>query len=378
MPAAGRRLLVCALLLVVAGVAQAQEHPMVVYFGTYSQRGSQGIYVYRFDPAAGTLTDTGLRAAANNASYLAIHPSGRFLYCANEDWSHPMGQASAFAVDAATGALTFLDSVSSHGGGPCYVTLDHSGRELVVANYGTGSIAALPIAADGGLGEATAVVQHHGSGPNKQRQEHPHAHSVTIDPGNRFVFACDLGCDRIFGYHLDPNGGTLAPNDPPSVSVAPGTGPRHFAFHPNGRLAWVVNEMGNSVTGFRYDAEHGALTALDTISTLPFDFTGHSTAADIHLRSDGRFLYASNRGDDSLVVFAVDGDSGHLTFVQRVSSGGKTPRNFAIDPSGKWLLAANQDGDNVVVFKVDADSGQLTPTGQTVKVPAPVCIKFLP
>jgi 6-phosphogluconolactonase len=358
--------------------AAAGEQSMTVYVGTYSQRGSRGIYVLKLDGATGTLTDTGLAQAAHNPSYLAVHPGGKFLYCVNEDGGKAHGGVTAFAIDPDTGGLSELNRVSSEGDGPCYVSLDATGRQALVANYGSGHVAALPVGPDGRLGAATAVVHHQGQGANPQRQEHAHAHSIRVDPTNRFIFACDLGLDQIRSYRLDLAGGTLAPNDPPAFAAAPGAGPRHLDWHPNGQLAFVIDELDNTLMSLRYDAAKGALTPIQTVGTLPADFHGRSSCADVHVHPNGRFVYGSNRGHDSLVVYAVDPDSGRLTYVQHVSSGGRTPRGFVIDPSGRWLLAANQDSDNVVVFAIDAAGGQLTTTGQSLHLPAPVCLKVKP
>jgi 6-phosphogluconolactonase len=249
---------------------------------------------------------------------------------------------------------------------------------VLVANYGSGSIAALPLRADGTLGEATAFAQHTGASVNQQRQEGPHAHWIDGDAANRFAFVCDLGLDQVLVYRLDAARGKLSAHDPAFASVKPGAGPRHLAFHPTGRFAYVINEMGNSVTAFAYDGERGTLTELETVPTLPAEFNGRNTTAEIEAHPSGRFLYGSNRGHNSIAVFAIASGTGRLTLVEHISTSGKTPRNFAIDPTGRWLLAANQDSDNVVVFAVDATSGRLAATGQSVEVGKPVCVKFVP
>jgi len=356
------------------------QDTMLVYIGTYSRGGSQGVYVYRFDPATGKLEATGLTAPAQNPSFLALHPSGRFLYAVNEadlKQDVPGGAVSAFAIDPRSGALTLLNRQASRGTSPCHLAVDKTGRCLLVANYGSGSIALLPIEPDGRLGAASAVVQHEGSSVDPGRQKGPHAHSCTISPDNRFAFACDLGLDKVLAYRLDPAHGTLAPNEPAWATIAPGTGPRHMAFHPNGRFAYVMSEMGSSVTAFAYNADRGVLTALQSLSALPDGFTGHSSGADIHVAPSGRFLYASNRGHDSIAIFGIDPATGKLTLVGHQPSGGHTPRNFALDPSGHFLLAANQDSNSVVVFRIDEATGLLTPTGQVETIPSPVCVTFL-
>lgn len=351
------------------------EH-VFVYIGTYTRTESEGIYVYRFDDEAGDLTALGT-AEAENPSFLALHPQHRFLYAVGEG-GKDAGAVNAFELDPLTGQLTHLNQRSSHGTSPCHLAVERDGRFVYVANYGSGTLAVYPIEADGRLGEATDVVQHEGSGPNPRRQQGPHAHSITLDRSNRFAFAADLGADRLMIYELDFNNGKLLPNTAqPYVAVAPGAGPRHFTFHPTSEYAYLINEMGNSIVAFDYDAVDGRLTELQTVPTLPEDFDGKNTCADIHVAPSGDVLYGSNRGHDSLVIYAIDRESGELTYRDHVSTGGATPRNFAIDPSGNFLLAANQDSDNVVVFRIDRDTGALTPTGHEIEVPMPVCVKFL-
>jgi 6-phosphogluconolactonase len=351
----------------------------LVYFGTYTRGESKGIYVARFDPAAGRLGQVELAAETPSPSFLAIHPNKRFLYAVSELYaaSGPKGGAvSAFAIDRATGKLTLLNKVSSRGGGPCHLAIDKTGKFIAVANYGTGSAAVMPIQEDGRLGEAAGFQQHSGSSVDPKRQQGPHAHSVNFSPDNRFLFVADLGLDRVLIYRFDAAKGTIEPNDPPFAAVKPGSGPRHFTFHPNGRFAYVINEMASTVTAFAYDARRGALREIQTISTLPKDFTGTNHTAEVLAHPSGRFLYGSNRGHDSIAVFSISA-KGTLTPVEQTSTQGKVPRNFNLDPAGAWLLAANQDSDNVVVFRIDAQTGRLKPNGEPVRVVAPVCIKFL-
>ncbi len=347
--------------------------PNFVYVGTYTQKGSKGIYVYRFDPETGALELTGVAEGVENPSFLAIHPNRRFLYAVNEQW--PEGAVSAFALDPATGALTFLNKQSSHGSSPCHVTVDDAGQYVYLANYSSGTAAVYPIQADGSLGPASDVVQHTGSGPDKRRQEGPHAHSITLSLDNRFAFVADLGIDKVMIYDIAATPGKLTPHG--EAVVSGGSGPRHFTFHPNGKFAYLINEMGNTIVAFAYDAEAGTLTELQTVSALPDIFNGRSTTADIHVAPSGKFLYGSNRGHDSLVVYAIDPATGALTYVEHVATQGQTPRNFALDPTGAFLIAANQDGNNLVVFRVDAATGKLTPTGHKIEVSMPVCVKFL-
>ncbi len=359
--------------------AQPGSGEYFVYFGTYTRQESKGIYAWRFQPATGKLTEIGLAAETPNPSFLAVHPGQRFLYAASEISNfdgRKTGAVSAFSIDPATGKLSLLNSVASHGTGPCHLAIDRTGKCLLVANYGGGNAASIPIAADGRLKEAASVMQHSGSSVNPKRQQGPHAHSVNISPDNRFAVVADLGLDQVLVYKLRVANGTLEPNDPPFAKVSPGSGPRHFAFHPDGRYAYVINELFSTVTAFRYDARRGALRELETIKTLPQDFTGDSTTAEVVVHPSGRFLYGSNRGHDSLTVFAIDRNTGKLTLVEHVPTQGRTPRNFAIDPTGGYLFAANQNSGSVVVFRIDRNTGRLTPTGDVLKVPIPVCVRF--
>jgi 6-phosphogluconolactonase len=349
----------------------------IAYVGTYTGPQSKGVYAFRFDASTGALTSLGLMAESTNPSFLALDPSGRFLYAANETSNYEgqkSGGVSAFTIDRQTGKLAFLNEVPSGGAGPCYVTLDKTGRYVLVANYDGGSVAVFPVGSDGRLGAASAFVQHTGHGVNPQRQEGPHAHAIELSPDNRFAIAADLGLDELLVYRFDPSHGTLTPNNPPFAKVEPGAGPRHLAFHPNGKFLYVINEMQSSVTAFSYDA--GALHNLGTASTLPKEFKGNNDAAEIAVHPTGRFLYGSNRGDDSIAVFSIDPVAGTLTPVEYASTRGKTPRNFAIDPTGAYLLAANQDSNSIVAFRIDARTGRLTPTGQVLEFPSPVCIVF--
>lgn len=368
-----------ALLALPLFASSAGAAELLVYFGTYtgSRSLSKGIYVSRFDTATGKLSEPNLAAETANPSFVALHPNRRFLYAVSEGSSGPRGGAvSAFAIDPKTGRLNFLNKVSSEGGGPCHLNVDKTGKNVVVVNYGTGSTAVLPIDPDGKLKEASSVIQHKGSSADKKRQEGPHAHSVNFSPDNRFAIVADLGLDQVLVYKFDAAKGAITPNDPPYASVAPKSGPRHFAFHPNGKFAYVINEMGNTVTAFTWDAHRGVLTEIQTIGTLPAGFTGSSDTAEVQVHPNGKFLYGSNRGHDSIAVFSIDPKKGTLTPIEHVSTQGKIPRNFGIDPTGSFLLAANQDSNNVVVFRIDAKTGRLTPTGQVLQVGRPVCVKF--
>jgi len=366
------------LLPVSVGLVQAQDDPsgkLRVYVGTYTGGESRGIYACELNLADGSFSEPRLAGEAKNPSFLALHPTRKHLYAVSEVGGS--GAVLAFSIDAKTGSLKELNHQPAGGAGPCHLVVDKAGKNVLVANYGGGSVAVIPIDEDGRLEKPTSVVQHKGSSVNKSRQEAPHAHSINLDAANRFAFAADLGLDKVLVYRFDSQSGKLEPNDPPSASVAPGAGPRHFAFHPSGRYAYVINEMANTITGFAYDAEKGALQEIQTIKTLPSDFTATSHTAEVQVHPTGKFVYCSNRGHDSLAIFKVDPATGRLTAAGHQSSGGKTPRNFGIDPTGKYLLSANQASNNIVVYRINADTGALTSTGHSVKVGAPVCVKFL-
>ena len=352
------------------GAAQGDS---IVYVGTYTRGPSKGIYAYRLQGSTGKLTPIGLAGETSNPSYLAVDPSQRFLYAANENNT---GNVSAFAIDPATSMLKLLNSVSSKGSGPCHISVDKTGKWLFVANYNNGSTAAYPIEADGSLGEASYVDQHTGKSVNPQRQSGPHAHIAAISPDNRFVWVADLGTDQIFSYRIDPAKG-MTPNDPPFAKIAPGSGPRHIVFRQDGKFAYVISEMAATVTVFSYDSAKGTMQDVQTISTLPEGYTGSKSGAEIALAPGGQFLYASNRGHDSIAIFKVDAAKGTLTAAGNVPSGGKTPRYFGIDPTGNYLLAAHQDSAKVVEFKIDRQTGGLTPTGETLDIGSPVCVIFV-
>ncbi len=354
----------------------------IVYVGTNTRTKSQGIYAYRFQPSAGKVSPIGLVAETPYPSWIAAHPNLQYLYAANENEFKPeRGKPSfmsAFSMDRKTGKLTLLNRASAVGQGPCHLSIDHTGKTLFLANYGSGSVASLPIQPDGKLGEAASFIQHKGSSANPQRQAGPHAHCILPSPNNRFVLTTDLGLDEVLVYRFDAAKGTLTPNEPPFAKVAAGAGARHFAFHPNKRFVYVVTEMGNTVTTFAYDDAKGTLTELQTVPTLPKDFTGRSSSAEIVVDAAGKFVYSSNRGHDSIAVFSIDSKKGTLTPVEIVPTQGKTPRNFAIDPTGRYLFAANQDSHNIVVFRIDAKTGKLTPTGTVLEAPEPTAVIFVP
>lgn len=353
----------------------------LVFVGTYTHGESRGIYTFRFDPVTGALHATGQVAEVEHPSYLAIHPGGRLLYAVNETGQfagNPGGGVSAFAIDAATGALSLLNQERSHGAAPCYVCVDPTGRCVLVANYSSGNVAVLPVEEDGRLAPASQVLQHAGQGPNPARQEGPHAHCITFDRAGRFVFAVDLGVDRVFVYQLDAVRGELRAASHPFAETHPGAGPRHIAFHPDGRFAYVINELDSTLTPFIYHGATGALTPESAVPTLPAGFTGTNHPADVHVHPSGRFLYGSNRGHDSIAIYSIDDATGQPTPLGHQSTQGRNPRGFALDPTGRFLLVANQDTGNIVTFRIDPCTGMLEPTGRETHVPTPVCLKFLP
>ena len=354
--------------------AQAAGKRYLIYIGTYTGPQSKGIYAFRFDADSGKLEPVGPAAELTRPSFLAIHPNRKYLYAVSETGTSTV---SAFAINPQSGMLTLLNTAPAKGSAACHLVVDQTGKSLLVANYGNGSVAAFRVGEDGRLSESTAQVQHSGSGPDPARQRGPHAHAVVLSSDNRFVFVPDLGLDKIFVYRLDPVQATLTAHEPPFATTPPGSGPRHFAFHPSERFAYSVNEMKSSVTAFAYDRGKGTLTSLQSISNLPEDFSGTDNSAEIEVDSAGKFVYASNRGHDSITIYRIDPKKGTLTTVDRVLTQGKTPRNFKIDPTGRYLLAANQDSGSIVVFRRDGSSGRLTPAGQTVEVGSPVCIQFL-
>jgi 6-phosphogluconolactonase len=371
-----------ALLPLCARLSGAGKAPKeyLMFFGTFTDKDSKGIYACRFRPDTGKLTPVTLAGETANPSFLAVDPTLHYLFAANAIGDYngtKSGSVSSFAIDRRSGKLTALSRVASRGPGPCYVTVDKGGKHVLVANYTGGSVAVLPVKADGKLSEASDFIQHHGSSVDPTRQGEPHAHSVVLSADNRFAVVNDLGLDKLLVYRFGPEKGTLKPNDPPAGSVKPGSGPRHFAFHPNGRFAYAINEMGNTITAFDWNGDLGTFHELQTVPTLPQGFTGENTTAEIAVHRSGRFLYGSNRGHDSIVVFAIDPAEGTLRFVEDVSTLGKEPRNFALDPTGTYLFAANQNSNTVVVFRVNQKDGRLTPAGQKFEVPSPVCVTFV-
>ena len=372
------RLLSCLLCLLVLSAARAADKAptkFMVYVGTYtSPKKSEGIYRMELDLATGKLSKPTLAGKAVNPSFLALHPTGKFLYAVGEidtlatkDKKTGGGAVNAFSLDEKTGDLTLLNQQSSEGGGPCHVVIDKAGKYAFAANYGGGNACALPIGADGKLGEATGFVQHAG-------KKRPLAHSINLDAANKFAVVADAGLDKVFVYRFE--GGMLKANDPPYAESKPGAAPRHFAFHPDGKLAYVINESALSITAFDYDGKKGTLTEVQTISTVPDGWKKGSTA-EVVVHPSGKFVYGSNRGHDSIAVFAVDVKTGKLTHVENQGKDIKEPRNFAIDPSGKYCLVANQNSHSVIVFRVNQETGKLEPTDVKVEIDQPVCVRFL-
>ena len=366
-----------------AGIEEGSKK-MLVFVGTYTGGKSEGIYTCELDPATGALEQLGVTKDAKNPSFLAIHPTKRFLYSVSEvgDYGDTgSGAVTAFALDPASGQLKMLNHQSSTSGGPCHLVVDRDGQERAGGQLRRSD---RRCAADRRRRQARAGLEHRPAyrlERRSRRQEGPHPHSINLDPAGRFAFVADLGLDKVLVYRFDPAKGTLTANDPPSVSVAPGSGPRHFAFHPSGKFAYVINEMRSTVTAFNYDAQREADGAdhqcTDTVSTLPTDFKGENTTAEVQVHPSGKFLYGSNRGHDSIAIFAIDPANGSLTALGHEPTGGRTPRNFGIDPDGKFLLAANQDSDTIHVFRIDQQTGKLAATGQSVEIAMPACVKFV-
>lgn len=358
------------------------KHATLVYVGTFTDTpaNSKGIYLFWLRTEHGdasqnrALVPLGLAAETSSPAFLALDRKRHLLFCANEINA---GTVSVFAIDPPTGKLTFLNEQSSMGSRPAHIALDQTGRNLLVANYNNGTVAVLPVAKDGRLGEATCVVQDTGISINPARQAGPHAHCVTLSPDNRFAFVSDLGIDKVMIFKFDSEHGKLIPNDPAFAEIKGGSGPRHLVFRSDGKFAYLISEMASTVTAFAYDAKSGTLKELQTLSCLPSSFKGANTAGEIGIVPSGQFLFASNRGDDSVVEFAIDSKKGTLTWMAEQSTKGKTPRYFGIAPSGNQLLVCNQDSDSMLMYGVDAGTGNVTPSDVTIHVPSPVCAVFL-
>jgi 6-phosphogluconolactonase len=360
--------------------AKTRNSSYILYVGTYTNADSKGIYGYRFNAASGQLSSLGLEAETVNPSFLTADRARTFLYAVNEVPQYmgaQGGAVTAFAIDRRSGKLSRLNDSSSRGADPCYISLDKAGHYVLVANYTGGNVAVLPILKDGRLASASVFEQDSGSGPNHERQQGPHAHWIETTADNRFALVADLGIDKILVYHFDPGSGALTPNNPPAANLEAGAGPRHLTFARNEKFAYVINELQSAITAFAYDSAQGHLQAFQTISTVPRDFHLPNTAAEIQVHPNGKFLYASNRGDDSIAAFSINQSTGHLTLIGHFKSGGKTPRHFAFDPTGTRLLVANQESSNIVVFNIDAHSGNLTETSRINNIGSPVCLLFV-
>jgi len=364
----------------------------LVYIGTYTESirfgtgkilegKGEGIYVYRMDQTSGSLERVSTTTGITNPSYLAFDSAGRFLYAVNELKTYenkPTGTISAFAVDPKTGKLEFLNKRMTHGTDPCHVLVDKKREYVFVANFMSGSVCVLPVLEDGSLGDASDFIQHQGSSIDPVRQQGAHAHAVTLDEAGRFAFVPDLGLDKVMAYRFDAKRGMLEPNEVPWVKMKPGAGPRHVAFHRSGRFAFLINELDSTLASLSYDGRRGAFKVLQVVPTIPEGYQGESTCSDVQVSPGGAFVYGSNRGHDSIVIYRINQRTGRLTFVGHQSTLGKTPRSFGVDPSGRFLLAANQDSDTVVTFQIEPKTGELLPTGHATHVPTPVCVKFLP
>jgi 6-phosphogluconolactonase len=347
-----------------------------LYVGTYAGNDAESIFIFRMDTVTGALEPVDAFKAGANPSFLTLHPSEKYLYAVNESGvsaGQPGGAVSAFSMDPQSGKLTLLNRQPSQGFSPCHLTMDRTGRFALAANYGSGSVAVFPVAADGKLSPASQVVQHTGHGTDPGRQEGPHAHSIMAAPDNRFVLSCDLGIDKVLVYGFDSAAGGLLSSG--EAVFPPGSGPRHLDFHPAGQYVYVISELKATMTALSYAAETGALTLMQTLSTLPEGYKGTKSGAEVYVHPSGKFVYGSNRGHDSIVIYSIDEATGLLTLAGHESTRGGTPRNFVIDPTGTFLLAANQDGNSIVIFRIDPQTGRLSYL-QSITVPKPVCLKF--
>lgn len=345
------------------------------YFGTYTQKTkSEGIYHARLDTGTGKLSAPELAVKTADPSFIEIHPNGKFIYAVTENNG---GAIRAFAIDQETKKLKLLNERSSGGSCPCHIAISSNGKFLFAANYTSGSATVIPINADGTLAEPSSIVKHSGSSINQDRQQEPHVHSVNLSPDDRFAFAADLGIDKIIIYKLNQDTGRLEANTPAFAKVKPGAGPRHFTFHPDGKFAYVINELDETITAYAYNAQSGALTEIQQISTLPDGFKGINWCAEVRVHPNGKFLYGSNRGHDSIVIYRIDPEKGTLKLSGFQNAGIKNPRNFCLDPSGNFCVVANQDSNTICVFRVNPETGMLEPVGSPITVETPTCVRFL-
>jgi len=367
------RVLFCAS-VAIALARGAPATDMFVYFGSHSSGPGAGFSLARFDTATGALSKPEFLLEAKEPAFFVISADGSRLYTCN---SGTPGGLSSYSVEPHTGNLTLLNRVLAGGGDTSFVSLDKSGRHVLVANYDGGSVAVFALKSDGSIGDWTGFDQHKGRGVDPVRQTHAYAHAIVLDEANRFALVPDLGVDRLYVYKFDEATGALSPNAPPYISVAPGSGPRHVRFHPNGRWVYLINEIACTIEAFNWNPKAGTLDPIQTVSTLPPDYHGLNACAELEIHPNGRFLYGANRGHDSIAVFAIDQGTGRLSLVELHPCGGRTPRNFAFDPTAKWIVLTNQDSSNAVVFQVDPNSGRLNQIGNPVPVPAPFCERFL-
>ncbi|HKZ38735.1 MAG TPA: lactonase family protein [Chryseolinea sp.] len=371
-------LLFCSILSFLGTAAQTKKE--ILYVGTFSVRGSEGIYAYTFNRAKRTLTPLQTVPSLESPSFLAIHPSGKFLYSVNRgkaDTTDHGGSVSAYGIDRATGRLSGINHRSSYGDGPCYVSVDQTGKFIFVAHYGEGTLTVLTLFKDGSLGSPSDAKKYSGKGLHKERQEGPHIHAALLSPDNKFLYVVDLGTDKIYIYEFNSAEGTLQAASTPEARVTPGAGPRHLTFHPSGDFAYLAEELTSTVAVFSVDKLSGALTILqDTVKSLPPNFTDKNSSADIHTDVSGKYLYMSNRGSNTLSIYVI-GKDGKITLVGHQNTGGKTPRNFLVDPKGEYIFVANQDTDTINLFRINQKTGRLTAVGKPVHVPSPVCLKLV-
>ncbi|MEI6845609.1 MAG: lactonase family protein [Candidatus Firestonebacteria bacterium] len=374
--------IVC-LIFVVTGIATAAEmnNNMNVYVGTYTKgTDSEGIYRFSFDLETGKAGEVKAAAEIQDPSFLAVHPNLKYLYAVSETAffkGKKTGSVSAFSVDKESGNLTLLNQQSSGGAGPCQLIVDSAGKNVLLANYTAGSFEVLPLLSDGSLGEPSCLLQQKDPAPGVELKT-SHCHSINLDLAERYAIVADLGLDRVFFYRFDSGKGQLSPNEPASLFIEEKAGPRHFAWHPSGRFGYIINELNSTITLLLWDGGKGTLSKSQTLSTIPLGFTGKNYCSEVQVHPSGKFLYGSNRGHDSIAIFAIEAETGRLTALGQEATQGEYPRNFCIEPTGQFLLAANQNSDNIVIFRIDKNTGLLKATGQKVEVLSPVCIKFLP
>lgn len=375
-----KKVLLLVFAILILSVVKGQPKKEILYVGTFSVRGSQGIYAFSFDRVKRTLKLLQTVPSLESPSYLTVHPSGKFLYSVNRgkaDASDNGGSVTAYGIDSKSGKLSGLNNRPSYGDGPCHIVIDKTGQFAFISNYGEGNLVVLPLFDDGLIGSPADAKKYTGNGPHPSRQQSPHIHSAVISPDNRFLYVSDLGTDKIYIYEFNASNGALASAKTPEISVAPGSGPRHFTFHPSGKFAYLAEELTSSVCAFSVNTETGGLTVIqDGVKSVPETFKGENTSADIHTDPKGKFLYMSNRGLNALSIFSIL-PGGKINLIGQQATGGKTPRNFLIDPKGEFIFVANQDTDSIVIYRINPKTGKLVLIGKPVKIPSPVCLKLL-